>query len=118
MALTEHTQKRGATRFSTLSAFERGTGLRPSDYNTFASKQPSWHPDVKQVVGQLDTETLNLKREDLKRQEEREAQKALALQLIEIGYKVLARELHPDKGGSREAMARLNAVRDRLKQHA
>jgi hypothetical protein len=31
----------------------------------------------------------------------------LGLRLIDIGWKVLARELHPDKGGSREAMTRL-----------
>lgn len=79
---------------------------------------PAWHEPVKQIVSRVDTETLNLKRDELKRQDERDAQRALALQLIDIGYKVLARELHPDKGGSREAMARLNAVRDRLKQSA
>jgi hypothetical protein len=32
----------------------------------------------------------------------------LALQLIDIGYKVLVAKLHPDKGGSSEAMTRLN----------
>lgn len=118
MALAEHTanEKRGAPRFSSLGDFIRKTGPDP-DYNTFASKKPSWHEPVKDVIGRVDTETLNLKREELKRADEREAQRTLALHLIDIGYKVLARTLHPDKGGSREAMARLNAVRDRLKQH-
>jgi hypothetical protein len=51
----------------------------------------------------------------LKREQERELQRKLALQLIDIGYKALASKLHPDKGGSREAMSRLNAVRERLK---
>jgi hypothetical protein len=117
MALAEHAQKESAVSFSTMGDFIRKTGPDPN-YNTFESRKPSWHEPVKQIVGRLDTETLNLKREDLKRQEERDAQRALGLQLIDIGYKVLARELHPDKGGSREAMARLNAVRDRLKQNA
>jgi hypothetical protein len=55
----------------------------------------------------------------LNRVEEREAQRKLGLQLIEIGYKALASKLHPDKvGGSRDAMTRLNTVRDRLKQSA
>ena len=62
-------------------------------------------------MGRVDTATLNLKRSELKREEERAAQWKLALQVIDIGYKVLGRTLHPDKGGSREAMARLNAVR-------
>jgi hypothetical protein len=42
----------------------------------------------------------------------------LAMQLIDIGYKALATKLHPDKGGSGDAMSRLNEVRDRLKQRA
>lgn len=50
------------------------------------------------------------------KRQEREAESKLGLRLIDIGYKVLALELHPDKvGGSREAMTRLNRVRDRLK---
>ena len=53
------------------------------------------------------------------RQEERDAERKMALRLVDIGYKILAKELHPDKrGGSRDAMARLNRVRERLKSHA
>ena len=62
-------------------------------------------------------EAERLREENLTRQEEREADRQLALRLIDIGYKVLAKELHPDKGGSRDAMQRLGRVRDRLKQH-
>lgn len=113
MALAKNT---AATSFSSLSEFQRETGRRPADYNTFASKKPDWHEPVKQIIDRVDTETLNLKREELKRAEERQTQRELALQLIDIGYKVLARKLHPDRGGSKDAMARLNAVRDRLKQ--
>jgi hypothetical protein len=118
MALAEHVASENgvATPFSSLSEFERETGRRPPGYNTFASHKPAWQEPVREVISRVDTATLNLKREELKRQEEREAQRKLALQLIDIGYKVLARTLHPDKGGSREAMARLNAVRERLKQ--
>lgn len=99
---------------TTIREFERETGrISPAD-----TGKVSWHGPIKQIVNRVDTETLNLKREELKRHDEREAQRKLALQLIDIGYKVLARTLHPDKGGSREAMSRLNAVRDRLKQYA
>lgn len=115
MALADHAQKESAVSFSSMGDFIRKTGPDP-EYNTFASRKPAWQPEVKQIVSRVDTETLNLRRENLKRQEEREAQRKLALQLIDIGYKVLARELHPDKGGSREAMARLNAVRKRLQE--
>ena len=43
------------------------------------------------------------------------ASKALALKMIDAGYKILAQEYHPDKGGSTEAMARLNRIRANLK---
>lgn len=117
MRLAERTRNSSAIEFKTLGEFIRKTGPDPN-YNTFASRKPAWQEPVREVVSRVDVETLNLKREELKRQEEREAQRTLALQLIDIGYKVLARTLHPDKGGSREAMSRLNAVRERLKQSA
>ena len=53
------------------------------------------------------------------RQQERDLERRLALKLIDIGYRVLATQLHPDRrGGSTEAMARLNNVRRRLKDAA
>lgn len=110
MALAEN---ESALSFSSLSEFLRET-TRPN-YNR-PTPPPSWHEPVNKIVDRVDTETLNLKREEMKRAEERDAQRTLGLQLIDIGYKVLARTLHPDKGGSRQAMSRLNAVRDRLKQ--
>jgi hypothetical protein len=42
----------------------------------------------------------------------------LAEELIDIGYRALATKLHPDRGGSKDAMTRLNRVRDELKQIA
>ena len=52
---------------------------------------------------------------EAERQSELLAEHELALRLIEVGYKVLAKELRPDEG--RDAvMARLNRVRKRLQQ--
>ena len=48
--------------------------------------------------------------------EEHKAKRELGLQIIAIGYKTLAAKQHPDAGGSGEAMARLNGVRDSLRQ--
>jgi len=42
----------------------------------------------------------------------------LAEELVDIGYRALATRLHPDRGGSKDAMTRLNRVRDELKQIA
>jgi hypothetical protein len=73
MALAEATeQKSGAPNFSSLREFERETGRR-------AEGATSWTEPVKQIVARVDTETLNLKREEMKRQEERDAQRKLAI---------------------------------------
>jgi hypothetical protein len=42
----------------------------------------------------------------------------LAVELVEIGYRALATRLHPDRGGTKDAMSRLNRVRDELKHIA
>jgi hypothetical protein len=56
-----------------------------------------------------------LQEEGAKRAAEREAQRELSRRMIDIGYKVLAKELHPDKGGNAEMMARLNSARKHQK---
>lgn len=38
----------------------------------------------------------------------------LATELIDLGFRALATRLHPDRGGSKDAMARLNRVREQL----
>jgi hypothetical protein len=95
MALAEEAarQNGSALPFSSLREFERET----------------------KPVPVIDTRTVNLKREELKRQEEREAEQHLAARVVDTGYRALAAKLHPDKGGTREEMARLNAVRAGLK---
>jgi hypothetical protein len=46
---------------------------------------------------------------------ERKARDKVVSQLIDAGYKLLAKKLHPDKGGSSEAMTRLNQAREQLR---
>jgi hypothetical protein len=52
----------------------------------------------------------------LKSDDERLLRHKLALKLIDRGFKALAAELHPDKGGSPEEMTRLNEVRAMAKK--
>jgi hypothetical protein len=52
------------------------------------------------------------------REDEVKLHRELALKLIDLGYRALATKLHPDQGGSRDAMARLNTVREQLKDIA
>ena len=47
--------------------------------------------------------------------EEIATHRKLANELIDAGYHSLAKVLHPDRGGSKDAMSRLNRVRDELK---
>jgi hypothetical protein len=67
------------------------------------------------------TDRVNVARladERQSRENEIKLHRDLALQLIDLGYRALATRLHPDRGGSRDAMSRLNAVRDELKSIA
>jgi len=76
-----------------------------------------WTAPVDAVAEQARRDAFRLVQADaLTRAQERDADRRLAHRLIDIGYKVLAKELHPDKlHGDREAMARLNRVRSKLK---
>jgi hypothetical protein len=95
--------------FSTLQEFRRAhTG-----YKQTVHPQP-WHDPVKEAIGRVNIDAL--RQDALEKQKERALQRKLALSLIDIGFKALATKLHPDKGGSREAMARLNRVRKLLQQ--
>jgi hypothetical protein len=115
-AATADKQNRGIPNFSSLNDFLKQTGDK--QYTPTPVRSQPWHDPVKQIVSRVDVDTLNIRKAELTRIDEREAQRKLALQLIDIGYKALATKLHPDSGGSRDAMARLNQVRDRLKAHA
>ena len=113
--VSPETGSRRLQEFSSLTQFEREHSGHTSPQTV---RPQAWHDPIKQVINRVDVDTLNLRQSELKRVEDREAQRKLALQLIDIGYKALATKLHPDKGGSRDAMARLNQVRDRLRTHA
>jgi hypothetical protein len=112
---TDGTQNR---RYDNFSDFMRQDGGDPG-YGKVVRKT-GWHDEVKDTISKAAEDAMRLAREDsLTRKQEREAEQKLALRLIDIGYKVLAKELHPDKlGGDRDAMARLNRVRTRLKDCA
>jgi hypothetical protein len=107
MRLAAHSQKSGAPDFSSMSDFIRKTS------NPNYNRPTSWHDPVKQITARVNVDALAKERQN----REREAQmlRKLSHQLIDIGFKVLAAKLHPDKGGSVEAMARLNKVRTTLK---
>jgi hypothetical protein len=49
------------------------------------------------------------------RRAENEAGLRMSLELVAAGYRALVAKYHPDKGGTREDMARLTAARNALK---
>ena len=75
---------------------------------------PTWHEPVRQITNRVNVEALAS--EERARKQEQQLIRQLGNQLIDIGYKVLATKLHPDKGGSTEAMGRLNRVRELLRR--
>jgi hypothetical protein len=116
MAAAEAKQKFQGRNFSSIN-----DALKESGHHGYMPNKPRpqpWHEPVKQTIEQARREAERIRDAELTRQQERDAERKLALRLIDIGYKVLAKELHPDKGGSRDAMTRLAVVRDRLKAHA
>lgn len=93
---------------------------QPKRYKTLSevtdprtTHQPAWFSPVQRATENVNVHRMSQERQD--RIKEKELRHKLAMQLIDIGYRVLVAKLHPDKGGSREAMQRLNEVRDILK---
>jgi hypothetical protein len=75
--------------------------------------------EYRHAIRDADVKDMFIPPRDNTREEETQAHRKLALELIDIGYKALATRLHPDHaGGSRIAMRRLNRVRDELKSVA
>jgi len=110
----------GAENPSALGISSLGDLLRKTGSNRDARRaqqKPGSDEPAQQIVNPVGTGTLGADLDERILQDEREAERTLAVQLIDLGYKALARKLHPDKGGSPDAMQRLNVVRDRLKQH-
>jgi hypothetical protein len=79
-------------------------------------RQSTQQQAFKRVLRDVAADTFVQERQA--RDDEIQLHRELAEELVDIGYRALATKLHPDRGGSKEAMARLNRVRDDLKQIA
>jgi hypothetical protein len=82
-----------------------------------SARTRSWTAPVDEIAERARREAFRLVQEEaLSRAEEREAERKLADRLVDIGYRVLAKELHPDKmRGDKTAFQRLGRVRHALK---
>jgi hypothetical protein len=65
--------------------------------------------EYEQRLREIEARVAAQKAEDSKSRE-------LIVQLIDAGYRAMAKTLHPDMGGSHDDMTRLTAVRDELRR--
>jgi hypothetical protein len=103
---------------------DRHSARNFDSYNEFRrSTQPGWRKQIRQPVYHERVERVlsgitakEMRERALTAAKEHELERKLANQLIKIGYGVLATKLHPDKGGSHDAMQRLNKVTKALRE--
>lgn len=65
------------------------------------------------ALGEIETDVYAQEKQT--RDDEVRLHRDIAVELVDLGYKALASRLHPDRGGSKDAMVRLNRVREELK---
>jgi hypothetical protein len=100
----------GAAHFSSMRQM---TGHSERQREERRSKQ---HQEFKKVMRDMARDEYVQQRQSL--DTEIKLHRDLAEELVDAGYRALATRLHPDRGGSKDAMTRLNRVRDELKQYA
>jgi hypothetical protein len=112
MQLAAIAERRGPRFLQTNTTIEEALGHR-----TAAERrgEPQNRP-VREFTADVDVD--DMKQERTARAEEIRLHRELAEELIDIGYRALATRLHPDRGGSKDAMRRLNRVRAELKNVA
>lgn len=93
--------------YSSLRQMTGGTERRRED------RQSSQQQAFRRVLRDVARDDFVQERQA--RDQEVRLHRELAEELIDLGYRALATKLHPDRGGSKDAMARLNRVRDELK---
>jgi hypothetical protein len=88
--------------------------LRDKNPNYALPRQSVDEQPVRNLLAGIDVEIL-LEREKSERKEQR-IKKLVALELIKAGFRALSLKLHADRGGTDDAMRRLDEVRKALKE--
>lgn len=103
--------------FENVAGADNLTKAIGEKHSVGAKHKASKYKPLMDAVDKIDAKRLADERHN--RDTEIKLHRELALQLIELGYRALATRLHPDqRGGSKEAMSRLNTVRHELKDIA
>jgi hypothetical protein len=98
---------RGA-KFDSVNEMERKTRRHPAGLPK----------EIRKIMEGINVDVETLSKEDINEKKEEGVLRKLARQVIDAGYRTLSLKLHPDKGGSTEAMQRLNQVRIALRNFA
>jgi Protein of unknown function (DUF3102) len=106
----EHNQMRTGGAYSSLREM-RGDTERDREH-----RQSTQQQQFRRILRDVARDDFVQERQA--RDDEIRLHRELAEELVDIGYRALATRLHPDRGGSKGAMTRLNRVRDELKQIA
>jgi len=109
----EHNQIRGGAADSPYRSMREFTGHTERRREDYGSKQQQ---DFRRTLRDVARDDFVQERQI--RDDEIRLHRELAEELVDLGYRALATRLHPDRGGSKDAMTRLNRVRDELKQFA
>jgi hypothetical protein len=94
----------------TYSSMREMRGATERDREQRKSQQQK---DFRRVLRDVAADTFIQERQA--RDAEVQLHRELAEELVDLGYRALATKLHPDRGGTQNAMVRLNRVRDELK---
>lgn len=76
---------------------------------------PEWRDEFKKLHEEAAARAPKFLKPRRDHEKEDKLVQALALRIIDAGFKVLSTTMHPDKGGSVDGMRRLNAARAKLK---
>lgn|SRR5262245_16534941 len=109
----EHDENRGAAAKVTYASLRAMSGhTERARENRQSTQQQAFRRVLRDVARD------DFVQERQARDDEIKLHRELAEELIDLGYRALATRLHPDRGGTKDAMTRLNRVRDELKQFA
>jgi hypothetical protein len=114
MRIARKVDEEGSGCIASHTTIDEAVGREPRTIKSVTKKNK-----LKSLFDVVDKVNVNrLSDERQSRETEIKLHRDIAVQLIDLGYRAMATRLHPDQGGSRDAMSRLNAVRDELKSIA
>jgi hypothetical protein len=114
MRIARRSDEEGSSFIASYKTIDEAVGREPRTIKSVTKKNK-----LKSLFDGVDNVNVTrLADERQKRDDEAQLHRELAVQLIDLGYRALATRLHPDRGGSKDAMMRLNTVRDVLKSEA